>query len=159
MGRDAAVRSTVKTVHRRLFLAKAAKQLCCEPGVATSVSEAIRVAVGLLKRNYYPYSFVTIPHPPAVGAPFRTMWALICPLTRFFSGQVPLRLVGGGTRASRPTETENDIPNEYLPAAARRRADEERPYLSSQSLILPLLKCHFDRSVSEVEKSPAVVTR
>ena len=31
-GRDAAVRSTVKTVHRRLFLAKAAKQLCCEPG-------------------------------------------------------------------------------------------------------------------------------
>ena len=37
-GRDAAVRSTVKTVHRRLFLAKAAKQLCCEPGVVASVS-------------------------------------------------------------------------------------------------------------------------
>ena len=39
------------------------------------------------------------------------------------------------------------------------RADEERPYLSSQSLILPLLKCHFDRSVSVVEKSPTEVTR
>ena len=38
-------------------------------------------------------------------------------------------------------------------------ADEERPYLSSQSLILPLLKCHFDRSVSVVEKSPTEVTR
>ena len=38
-------------------------------------------------------------------------------------------------------------------------ADEERPYLSSQSLILPLLKCHFDRSVSVVDKFPAEVTR
>ena len=37
-GRDAAVRSTVKTVHRRLFLAKAAKQLCYEPGVVSSSS-------------------------------------------------------------------------------------------------------------------------
>ena len=37
-GCDAAVRSTVKTVHRRLFLAKAAKQLCCELGVVLSVS-------------------------------------------------------------------------------------------------------------------------
>ena len=68
-GRDAAVRSTVKTVHRRLFLAKAAKQLCCEPGVATSVSEAKRVSVGLLKRNCNSYSYFTIPHPTCVGSP------------------------------------------------------------------------------------------
>ena len=81
-GRDAAARSAVKTVHRRLFLAKAAKQLCCEPGVATSVSEAIRVAVGLFKRNCNSYSHITIPHPPAVGAPFRAMWALFRPLSR-----------------------------------------------------------------------------
>ena len=44
----------------------------------------------------------------------------------------------GGARASRPTEAGNDISNEYLPAGsaiaylptvARRRADEERPYI------------------------------
>ena len=44
----------------------------------------------------------------------------------------------GGARAPRPTEAGNDISNEYLPAGsaiaylptvARRRADEERPYL------------------------------
>ena len=36
--------------------------------------------------------------------------------------------LSGGTRAPRPTEAKNDISNKYLSAAARRRADEERPY-------------------------------
>ena len=47
-------------------------------------------------------------------------------------GYVPFRKVGGGTRASRPTETGNDIPNEYLLAALYLRADEERPHLFSR---------------------------
>ena len=34
------------------------------------MSEAIRVAVGLLLSYYNSCSFFTIPHPPAVGAPF-----------------------------------------------------------------------------------------
>ena len=36
--RDAAARSAVKTVLRRLFLAKAAKQLCCERGGKTNAA-------------------------------------------------------------------------------------------------------------------------
>ena len=40
--------------------------------------------------------------------------------------------LGGGTRASRPTEAENNIPNEYLLAALYLRADEDRPYLFYQ---------------------------
>ena len=36
----------------------------------------------IVKPSCNSYSFVTIPHPPAVGAPFRAMWALICPLAR-----------------------------------------------------------------------------
>ena len=46
----------------------------------------------------------------------------------FFRKIRALRKVGGGTRASRPTETGNDIPNEYLLAALYLRADEDRPY-------------------------------
>ena len=47
-------------------------------------------------------------------------------------------MVGGGTRASRPTETKNDVPDEYLLVAVSLRADEERPYLFSQTLFLSL---------------------
>ena len=63
-------------------------------------------------------------------AKYRYAWFLYCLLSRncFFRKTRAFRKVGGGTRASRPTETGNNIPNKYLPAAARRRADEERPY-------------------------------
>ena len=49
-----------------------------------------RTTVGLFKRNCNSYSNFTIPHPPAVGAPFRAMWALICSLSRIFMG-IPFR--------------------------------------------------------------------
>ena len=41
-------------------------------------------------------------------------------------------------RAVRPTETKNDVPDEYLLMAVRLRAEEKRPYLFSQTLFLSL---------------------
>ena len=92
------------------------------------MSEANRVAVGLLERNYYSYSNFTIPHPPAVGAPFRAMWALFCPLARVFNG-IPFRYVRVCSRLGldwRPRMTGLSTVPQGL------RADEERPYLFYQ---------------------------
>ena len=65
--RDATARSAVKTVHRRLFLAKAVKQLCCEPGGGTIASEANRVTdEGLFKDENF---VIADPSPPPAAEP------------------------------------------------------------------------------------------
>ena len=69
------------------------------------------------------------------------------------TGLLPFRLVGGGARASRPTETGNGIPNEYLLAALYLRADEERPTTLYQSL-LPLFNVISTEAIAEWRNPP-----
>ena len=89
-GRDAAVRSTVKTVHRRLFLAKAAKQLCCELGVvlSSSVSETKNGRIVLQQLQFVKQLYN--PPPDLRREPPLHKGALISPLARFFK-DIPFR--------------------------------------------------------------------
>ena len=79
-GRDAAAQSAVKTVHRRLFLAKAAKQLCCELGVvlSSSVSETKNGRIILTQLLFVQLRYN--PPPDLRREPPLHKGALICPL-------------------------------------------------------------------------------
>ena len=63
-------------------------------------------------------------------------------------------MVGGGTRASRPTETKNDVPDECLLVAVSLRADEERPYLFSQTLFLSLFNVISTEALAKRRNPP-----